>query len=87
MGYLKELAEYWRDGYDWRVHERELNKYPQFTTQIDGQNIHFLHVPSPEPDALPLIEPPAAVRRPIATATASSSSSSSGGRSAPALSR
>ena len=49
------LAEYWRDGYDWRVYERELNKYPQFTTEIDGQNVHFLHVRSPEPDALPLI--------------------------------
>ncbi|OXM61615.1 epoxide hydrolase family protein [Amycolatopsis vastitatis] len=53
--YLKELAEYWRDGYDWRVHERELNKFPQFVTEIDGQDIHFLHVRSPEPDALPLI--------------------------------
>src|SRR4249919_1123086 len=51
VSYLKGLAEYWRDGYDWRVYERELNKYPQFTTEIDGQNIHFLHVRSPEPDA------------------------------------
>jgi pimeloyl-ACP methyl ester carboxylesterase len=55
VSYLKELAEYWRDGYDWRVYERALNEYPQFTTQIDGQNIHFMHVRSPEPDALPLI--------------------------------
>ena len=55
VSYLKGLAEYWRDGYDWRAHERELNSYPQFTTEIDGQNIHFLHVRSPEPDALPLI--------------------------------
>jgi epoxide hydrolase len=55
VSYLKGLSEYWRDGYDWRVYERELNKYPQFTTEIDGQNIHFLHVRSPEPDALPLI--------------------------------
>ena len=55
VSYLTGLAEYWRDGYDWRVHERELNSYPQFTTEIDGQNIHFLHVRSPEPDALPLI--------------------------------
>ena len=53
--YLRELAEYWRDGYDWRVHERELNGYPQFTTEIDGQDIHFLHVRSPEPDATALI--------------------------------
>jgi epoxide hydrolase len=55
VGYLKGLAEYWRDAYDWRVYERELNKYPQFATEIDGQNIHFLHVRSPEPDALALI--------------------------------
>lgn len=55
VGYLKELVEYWRTGYDWREHEAVLNQYPQFTTEIDGQNIHFLHVRSPEPDALPLI--------------------------------
>ena len=41
--------------YDWRAAEAELNAFPQFTTEIDGQNIHFLHVRSPEPDALPLI--------------------------------
>ena len=55
LGYVKELAEYWRTGYDWRAWEARLNAYPQFTTTIDGQNIHFLHVRSPEPDALPLI--------------------------------
>jgi epoxide hydrolase len=53
--YLVELAEYWRTGYDWREHEARLNKIPQFTAQIDGQNIHFLHLRSPEPDATPLI--------------------------------
>ena len=53
--YARELAEYWRTGYDWRKQEAALNEYPQFTTEIDGQNIHFLHVRSPEPDALPLI--------------------------------
>ena len=53
--YLKELAEYWRTSYDWRAHEARLNELPQFTTTIDGQNIHFLHVRSPEPDALPLV--------------------------------
>jgi pimeloyl-ACP methyl ester carboxylesterase len=53
--YLRELAEHWRTSYDWRKHEAELNEYPQFTTEIDGQNIHFLHVRSPEPDAFPLI--------------------------------
>jgi pimeloyl-ACP methyl ester carboxylesterase len=55
LGYLKELAEYWRTTYDWRTWEARLNELPQFTTEIDGQNIHFLHVRSPEPDALPLI--------------------------------
>jgi epoxide hydrolase len=55
LGYLKELAEYWQKGYDWRLWEAKLNEYPQFTTEIGGQNIHFLHVRSPEPDALPLI--------------------------------
>ena len=55
VGYLRELAEYWRDGYDWRAQEARLNPYPQFTTRIDGQKIHFLHVRSPEPDATPLL--------------------------------
>ncbi|NUW39388.1 epoxide hydrolase family protein [Nonomuraea rhodomycinica] len=55
VSYVRRLAEYWRTGYDWREHEAALNAYPQFTTEIDGQDIHFLHVRSPEPDALPLI--------------------------------
>jgi pimeloyl-ACP methyl ester carboxylesterase len=55
LGYLKELAEYWRTSYDWRKWEARLNEYPQFTTEIDGQTIHFLHVRSPEPDATPLM--------------------------------
>ena len=55
VDYLQGLAEYWRTGYDWRRHEARLNELPQFTTDIDGQQIHFLHVRSPEPDALPLI--------------------------------
>jgi pimeloyl-ACP methyl ester carboxylesterase len=55
LDYLRELAEYWRTGYDWREHEAQLNEFPQFTTTIDGANVHFLHVRSAEPDALPLI--------------------------------
>jgi epoxide hydrolase len=55
LDYLKELADYWRTGYDWRAQETRLNEFPQFTTVIDGQRIHFLHVRSPEQDALPLI--------------------------------
>ena len=58
LGYLKELADYWRDGYDWRKYEAELNEFSQFTTTIDGQNIHFMHVRSPEPDALRAVAHP-----------------------------
>src|SRR3954465_6242889 len=55
VSWLSSLVDYWRTSYDWRAAEKELNSYPQFTTEIDGQNIHFLHVRSAEPDALPLI--------------------------------
>jgi pimeloyl-ACP methyl ester carboxylesterase len=55
VGYLRELAEYWRDGFDWRAQEARLNSYPQYTTRIDGQKIHFQHVKSPEPEATPLL--------------------------------
>lgn len=52
---VKRLVEYWRDGYDWRAWEARLNAHPQFTTEIDGQNIHFLHVRSEREDAFPLL--------------------------------
>ena len=55
LGYLRELAEHWRTGFDWRKHEATLNQYPQFTTTIDRANLHFLHVRSPEPDPRPLL--------------------------------
>ncbi|GAB3693102.1 epoxide hydrolase family protein [Nocardiopsis oceani] len=55
VDYLRELAEHWRTTYDWRAQEAELNRYPQFTTAVDGQHVHFLHVRSPEPDATPLM--------------------------------
>ena len=55
LGYVRDLAEYWRTGYDWRTHEATLNQFAQYTTTIDGQKLHFLHVPSPVPHALPLI--------------------------------
>jgi microsomal epoxide hydrolase len=55
LGYLRELCRYWRDGYDWRAAEARLNRFPQFTTTIDGQRIHFIHARSPERDALPLL--------------------------------
>jgi len=53
--YVEQLLEYWRDGYEWRAHEARLNEHAQFVTEIDGQRIHFLHVRSAEPNALPLI--------------------------------
>ena len=55
VDYLRQLADYWAHGFDWRAQEAELNSYPQFRTQIDGQTVHFLHVESPEPTARPLI--------------------------------
>ncbi|WP_436848545.1 epoxide hydrolase family protein [Streptomyces asoensis] len=55
LGRLKELAEYWRTGYDWRAQEARLNRLPHFTIEIDGQNVHFVHVRSANPDALALI--------------------------------
>lgn len=55
VDYLKGLAEYWRSAYDWRTHEAALNQFPQYMTEIDGQQVHLLHVRSPEPDALPLL--------------------------------
>ncbi|MGH3383735.1 MAG: epoxide hydrolase family protein [Nocardioidaceae bacterium] len=54
-GYLKELAEHWQHTFDWRAHEAALNAYPQFVTAIDGADVHFLHVLSPEADATPLL--------------------------------
>ena len=55
LGYVRELVEHWRSGFDWRAQEARLNAYPQFTTAIDDQRVHFLHVRSPEPDALALL--------------------------------
>jgi pimeloyl-ACP methyl ester carboxylesterase len=52
---IQELARYWATDYDWRMCEARLNGLPQFTTEIDGVDIHFIHVKSPQADALPLI--------------------------------
>ena len=51
----QELARYWTTDYDWRRAEAKLNALPQFTTEIDGLDIHFIHVKSPHENALPLI--------------------------------
>lgn len=53
--YLSDMVEHWRDGYDWRAQEARMNQFPHFRTEIDGQTIHFIHVPSVEEDATPLL--------------------------------
>jgi pimeloyl-ACP methyl ester carboxylesterase len=55
LAYVRELCGYWADGYDWRATERRLNDLGPSRTVIDGLGIHFLHVRSPEPGALPLV--------------------------------
>ncbi|MGH3124593.1 MAG: epoxide hydrolase N-terminal domain-containing protein [Streptosporangiaceae bacterium] len=54
-GYLERLASYRRHEYDWRAAEARLKQWPQFTTTIDGANVHFARIRSPEPAATPLI--------------------------------
>lgn len=57
VGYLRELLEYWADGYDWRAAERSLNRYRHFTAEVDGVRVHFVHhrSDSGSGDRLPLI--------------------------------
>lgn len=55
LAYTREVAEYWAADYDWRRCEAMLNGWPHYTTPIEGTDIHFIHRPSPEQDALPLI--------------------------------
>ncbi|MEJ2852197.1 MULTISPECIES: epoxide hydrolase family protein [unclassified Saccharothrix] len=54
-GWLRELVAYWRDGFDWRAQEARLNGFPQFVTEVDGLDVHFLHVRSEDPGAVPLL--------------------------------
>jgi pimeloyl-ACP methyl ester carboxylesterase len=55
LKYMKELVEHWRTKYEWRAEEKKLNQFPQFTTEIDGITLHFMHVRSKEKNALPLV--------------------------------
>jgi pimeloyl-ACP methyl ester carboxylesterase len=55
LDYTRQLCEYWLERYDWRAAEARLNRFPQFLTEIDGLDIHFLHVRSPHEGALPLV--------------------------------
>ena len=53
--YLRDLVDSWRDDYDWRKHEKQLNELPHFRTTVDGQSIHFVHARSQNADAFPLL--------------------------------
>jgi pimeloyl-ACP methyl ester carboxylesterase len=53
--YLRELVEYWKDGYDWRAQERRLNAFDHYRAEIEGLGIHFIHARSADPDAIPLL--------------------------------
>ena len=53
--FLQQLCTYWRDEFDWRASEARFNRYPQFKTEIEGETVHFYHIRSPEPGAVPLI--------------------------------
>jgi pimeloyl-ACP methyl ester carboxylesterase len=55
LDYARELAAYWSEGYDWRAREASLNRFDQFTTEIDGIDIHFIHQRAQHEDAFPLI--------------------------------
>lgn len=55
LSYVVDVCGYWANEYDWRRAEHRINAYPQFQTNVDGLDIHFLHVRSPHPNALPLI--------------------------------
>jgi pimeloyl-ACP methyl ester carboxylesterase len=55
LAYLQEVCAYWAEKYDWRAREARLNAFPQFRTAIDGLGIHFIHLRSPEANALPLV--------------------------------
>lgn len=53
--YLREMVDHWQNGFDWRAQEARMNEFPHYLTEIDGQTVHFLHVPSAEENATPLL--------------------------------
>ncbi len=55
LNWIKDICQYWAETYDWRQREARLNRFSQFTTEIDGLNIHFIHVRSKHPEARPLM--------------------------------
>ena len=55
LDYLRDLCDHWQTKFDWRAQEDRFNRWPHFLTEIDGQNIHFIHARCDDPDALPII--------------------------------
>src|SRR5215204_2801110 len=55
LAYLQDLCTTWQHEFDWRAQETRFNRWPQFLTDIDGAQVHFIHARSPEPDAFPII--------------------------------
>ena len=54
-GYMRDLVEHWRDGFDWRAQEAQLNALPQFRVELGGIDLHFIHEPGVGPDPMPLL--------------------------------
>ena len=55
LAYMQEVRQYWQEKYDWRERESRLNQWPGYKTEIDGLDIHFLHIPSKHSEAKPLL--------------------------------
>ena len=55
LGYMKEISKYWVSKFDWRKHEREINKFPNFIAQVDNIDIHFIHEKGSGPKPMPLL--------------------------------
>src|SRR5262245_8703863 len=55
LAWIRDICRYWADSYDWRPRETALNRFDQFVTNVDGLDVHFVHVRSRHPGALPLI--------------------------------
>jgi microsomal epoxide hydrolase len=55
VAYIRELCDYWRTSYDWRLHESHLNRYPQFLCEVDGVDLHFWHIKGKGPAPFPLL--------------------------------
>lgn len=55
LHWLQELCRYWQNEYDWRIHEARFNRYPQGMARVQGERLHYLHVRSPHPDAVPMV--------------------------------